>query len=197
MSCALKLGMAPILLILLAVTAPPQAARTEATPSSDRAEAYANRVTSLDRIEASGEASWGFDSPAITAVPPPPPPRAYIPRDYGPVPALSGPILLTGGKYIGTPYLYGGSTPAGFDCSGFVRYVYAENGVTLPRTADGIRDVGTVIPASQAQPGDVLYWDTGHVALYVAPGWRLDANRPGSTVQTRPIFGDPTYLRLG
>jgi cell wall-associated NlpC family hydrolase len=105
---------------------------------------------------------------------------------------LTGAILLTGGKYIGVPYVHGGTTSSGFDCSGFVQKVYAENGITIPRTTSGIRNAGTV--TTTPKPGDIMYWSAGHVALYVAPGWRLDANRPGSTVQIRPSYGNPIYL---
>lgn len=134
--------------------------------------------------------AWEYEAPQVAVAPPP----VSVPRDYGPVPELTGPILLTAEKYIGTPYVWGGESPAGFDCSGFVQHVYAENGVALPRTVDGLHNVGTV--TTTPQPGDLVL-TSSHVALYVAPGWQIDSPRPGKTVQIRPIWQkNPIYVHI-
>ena len=105
-------------------------------------------------------------------------------------------VYSAGASAVGVPYVRGGSSLSGFDCSGFVSWAYAQAGVTLPRTTSGIRWRATVISRADARPGDILYWP-GHVAIYAGPGLRLDSNRPGSTVQVRAIYGNPTYLRVG
>jgi cell wall-associated NlpC family hydrolase len=105
-------------------------------------------------------------------------------------------VIVAGETAIGTPYVWGGTTSAGFDCSGFVGYAYQAGGVTLPRTTAGIAAIATRIDPADAIPGDILYWP-GHVALYYGPGLRLDANRTGSTVQVHRIYGNPTYYRIG
>ncbi|MFC7876177.1 C40 family peptidase [Isoptericola sp. NPDC057391] len=99
-------------------------------------------------------------------------------------------------QYLGVPYQWGGSTPAGFDCSGFTSYVYAEAGITIPRTSSGQRDAGTVIPRDEAQPGDLI-WSPGHIAIYAGGDMQVEAPVPGKTVRYRSIWQDnPTFLRM-
>lgn len=87
---------------------------------------------------------------------------------------------------IGVPYVYGGTTPSGFDCSGFVQYVYSHFGVNLPRTTTQQENCGTQIPVSQAQPGDLYFWGNKgsayHVAICVGNGKYIAAPEPGQSV---------------
>ena len=87
---------------------------------------------------------------------------------------------------VGVPYVYGGTTPSGFDCSGFVQYVYSHFGVNLPRTTTQQENCGTQIPVSQAQPGDLYFWGpkgaTYHVAISVGNGKYIAAPEPGQSV---------------
>lgn len=95
-------------------------------------------------------------------------------------------VLSEARKHLGVPYLWGGTTTAGFDCSGLTRYVYGKAGINLPRTSSQQATVGTSIPVSQAQPGDLLFWDRGgkvyHVAIYIGEGNFIHAPRPGKSV---------------
>ncbi|WP_350227729.1 C40 family peptidase [Paraoerskovia sediminicola] len=100
-------------------------------------------------------------------------------------------------KHVGTKYRYGGTTPSGFDCSGFTKYVYKKSGVkTLPRTSSAQRHAGKRISKKHAKPGDLI-WAPGHVAIYAGGNTMIDAPRPGKTVQFRNIYmSNPTFLRV-
>ncbi|WP_240675165.1 C40 family peptidase [Cellulomonas endophytica] len=98
---------------------------------------------------------------------------------------------------VGVPYVWGGTTPAGFDCSGFTSYVYAQIGVSLPRTSSAQRGAGTVVPREQAQPGDLI-WTPGHIAIFAGGNLQVDAPVPGKTIQIREIWqANPTFIRVG
>ncbi|RPF20875.1 C40 family peptidase [Myceligenerans xiligouense] len=113
-------------------------------------------------------------------------------------PATTGSEVLSIAKqYIGVPYLWGGSTPAGFDCSGFTSYVYAQVGIDLPRTSSEQRYAGTVVSAAEARPGDLI-WSPGHIAIYAGGGMQIEAPVPGETVRHSQIWqSSPTYIRVG
>lgn len=89
-------------------------------------------------------------------------------------------------SFIGVPYVYGGTTPSGFDCSGFVQYVYNHFGKSLPRTTTQQENCGTQIPVSQAQPGDLYFWGNKgsayHVAICIGNGKYIAAPEPGQSV---------------
>ncbi len=100
-------------------------------------------------------------------------------------------------KYVGTKYRSGGTTPRGFDCSGFTSYVYKKAGVKrLPTSSSAQRHVGKVIPRSKAKAGDLI-WTPGHVAIYLGGNKQIDAPRPGKTVQVRSIWqSNPKFIRV-
>ena len=115
-----------------------------------------------------------------------------------PAPAVGSSIIETAYAYIGTPYVSMGSTPAGFDCSGFTSYVYAQHGVSLPHSSTAQMAMGVTIPESEAQPGDlVLLLGGGHVGLWVSPGVMIDAPVPGQYIGVRAMWGPYTIVRIG
>lgn len=95
---------------------------------------------------------------------------------------------------IGTPYVWGGKTPAGFDCSGFVAYVLNNSGRTsnFPSYTVAEESAVTQIPVSQAQPGDILFWgdhgSTYHTAIYLGNNQFIDAPQPGDTVGIHQMY---------
>ncbi|WP_274668891.1 C40 family peptidase [Demequina sp. B12] len=109
--------------------------------------------------------------------------------------AISGSaVIAEASKYVGVPYVSGGSSPSGFDCSGFTSYVYGQLGISLPRSSGAYYNVGTRV--SSPQPGDIIV-TPGHVGIYAGPNLQIDAPRPGKTIQFRPIWqSNPTYVRV-
>jgi cell wall-associated NlpC family hydrolase len=100
-------------------------------------------------------------------------------------------------QYIGTPYVFGGATPAGFDCSGYIMFVYAQFGISLPHSVSGEAARGTRISLADAVPGDVIIMN-GHDGFYAGNGNILDAPKPGGSVSIRPIWTTDYYIvRLG
>ncbi|MET0956286.1 MAG: C40 family peptidase [Cryobacterium sp.] len=100
-------------------------------------------------------------------------------------------------QYQGVPYVYGGATPAGFDCSGFVMYVYAQFGISLPHSSTGQGAAGTRIALADAQPGDLVIMD-GHDGFYAGNGNILHAPYEGAAVRVQPIWTSDYYIvRLG
>lgn len=100
-------------------------------------------------------------------------------------------------QYIGTPYSFGGSSPSGFDCSGFTRYVFGKAGTSLPRTTGAQQSAATSV--SSPRPGDLVFFGSPayHVGIYVGDGKMIDAPRSGSSVTIRPVFsGVSGYGRL-
>jgi cell wall-associated NlpC family hydrolase len=107
---------------------------------------------------------------------------ARMPRSPAPTAAASR-VLNTADRYVGVPYVWGGNTPNGFDCSGFTKYVFAKNGVTLPRTSREQARVGDGVPLDFgamragdlllfAEPGEAI----SHVAIYVGSGRIIHAS---------------------
>jgi cell wall-associated NlpC family hydrolase len=94
-------------------------------------------------------------------------------------------------RFIGTRYVYGGSSPrSGFDCSGFVRYVYAHFGVSLPHSSYAQFGDGRRVARASLRPGDLVFFDgLGHVGLYVGNGRFIHAPHTGTRVRVESLAG--------
>lgn len=91
-------------------------------------------------------------------------------------------IIDNAKKLLGTPYVWGGTTPSGFDCSGFVQYVFRQSGISLPRTTTEQCKVGTYVSKSDLQPGDLVFLQNtyregvSHVGIYIGDGKMIHAS---------------------
>jgi cell wall-associated NlpC family hydrolase len=84
-------------------------------------------------------------------------------------------VISTAKNYMGVPYVWGGTTPDGFDCSGFTQYVFGKNGISLPRTAAEQYQVGTSLSKSSLRAGDLVFFTTykagaSHLGIYLGDG---------------------------
>ena len=97
-------------------------------------------------------------------------------------------------RLLGVPYRYGGDSPSGgFDCSGFVRYVYAHLGLRLPHSSYADFGLGRRVERAALRPGDLVFFDgVGHVGMYVGGGRFIHAPHTGTHVQVTSL-SDPWY----
>jgi cell wall-associated NlpC family hydrolase len=107
--------------------------------------------------------------------------------------ADGGSVVAQAESYLGVPYVYGGGSYSGVDCSGLTSAVYADLGVSLPHSAAG--QYAATVPVSSPQPGDLVFSDftgggVGHVAIYAGGGMVISASLPGTTVRYEPLAYD-------
>ena len=99
-------------------------------------------------------------------------------------PSQYGGVVGIAMQYLGVPYVWGGASPSGFDCSGFVMFVYAQVGVSLPHLAAAQFNYGTPVSSDQLEPGDLVFFDgLGHVGIYIGGGQFIHAPHTGDVVK--------------
>jgi cell wall-associated NlpC family hydrolase len=108
-------------------------------------------------------------------------------------------VFTTALQYRGVPYVFGGADPSGFDCSGFIMFVYAQYGVNLPHSVHAQDGIGTPISEADAQPGDVVVFnDDSHDGFYAGNGMILHAPYPGARVRIQKIWtSNVHFIRFG
>lgn len=109
-------------------------------------------------------------------------------------------ITKTANSFYGAPYVWGGTSPSGFDCSGFVQYVFGQHGIYLPRTAGAQSGAGYGVSASQMKAGDIIIYGGGnHVGIYIGGGKVIHALNPSVGVTIGqwdyPYNGGVTAIR--
>ena len=126
------------------------------------------------------------------------PQKPDVPNINVPNNTIGGKIVNNALQYLGVPYVWGGNTPAGFDCSGLVQYVYAQLGISLPRTSYEQQAVATPISLVALQPGDLVFWGASayHVGIYIGNGQFIHAPAPGQNVKIQ-TYAEYSYTGAG
>ena len=151
-----------------AATAPAAAAAPEV--ASSRGNTSASRSTSARSTTSTKKASTQTKATS-----------ANVPQ------SASGVVNIARGL-LGIPYVYGGSTPSGFDCSGFTQYVFRKAGISIPRTASAQQRAATRV--SNPKPGDLVFFGSPawHVGIYTGNGMMIDSPKPGKSTSERRVF---------
>ena len=164
-----------------AVAATPSASSTS-TASSSAASSSANTSTTSASSSASASQAPASNTSSVSV--------------------SGGSIASNAAKYIGVPYVYGGTSPSGFDCSGLMYYAAKEAGINLPRTSQAQSTLGSYVSVSDLQAGDLVFWggvgSAYHVGIYIGGGQYVHAPAPGQsvTIQSMAYFAPSFGRRL-
>ena len=110
---------------------------------------------------------------------------------YTPPPATHTGVVGIALRYLGVPYVWGGASPSGFDCSGFVMYVFAQVGVSLPHNAAMQYSYGSPVSRENLQPGDLVFFNgLGHVGIYIGGNQFIHAPHTGDVVKISSLSED-------
>ena len=164
-----------------------------------------SEIAAIRAAEQRRQAQLAAQARARLAAPQPLIPDLATSEPATPAPAVlpAAPAAKYGGvvgiamQYLGIPYVYGGASPSGFDCSGFIMYVYAQVGVSLPHNAAAQYGYGTPVDRSQLQPGDLVFFNgLGHAGIYVGGGSFIHSPHTGDVVKISSMSGwySSTYV---
>jgi len=158
-----------------------EAARERAARAA--AEARLKAELAARKAQEQAAAAQTTQSSSAPTIAPPPPVSVPTGGGSGAGHAAAASIAL---RYLGVPYVYGGASPSGFDCSGLVMYVYAQLGISLPHYT--VAQWNATQPVSSPAPGDLVFFNgLGHVGIYIGGGRFVNAPHTGSVVRIDSI----------
>jgi cell wall-associated NlpC family hydrolase len=194
--------------LIMSIGVPAQAAQAERVTADS---STAIQVQQQRPVSAPATAAVSFDRPAVTSTPAPAAPQVAAKADQvistttqaapQAAAATAAPAIAVGSGHagvaaaayagIGHPYVYGGTSPSGWDCSGFVQWAYAQAGISIPRTNQWSGMVQTANP----QPGDLVVQNGGvHVGIYVGNGMVISALNPSAGTLLLPASATGTSV---
>ena len=161
-------------------------AAVEGATAGDRDTYDATSAAEMARIaQAARLASYG--GPSVRDLLANPPYPGYDPAT----------IVSIAMQYLGSPYVYGGASPAGFDCSGFTQFVFAHVGISLPHSSSAQGRMTAIAPEA-AMAGDLVLTDGGgHVGIYLGDGTMIHASTPSTGVKISKPWGSYWFVRVG
>jgi cell wall-associated NlpC family hydrolase len=158
-------------------------ARQERLAREARAQLRSAQTQTSDQQQSSPPPSEPTPAPSPSPSPPP----------ASPPPSTHGGVVGIALRYLGVPYRWGGASPSGFDCSGFLVYVFAKVGVYLPHSSYMQFRLGRFVPRSALQPGDAVFFNgASHVGIYIGSGRFVHAPHTGDVVKISSL-GDSWY----
>lgn len=112
--------------------------------------------------------------------------------------SIGNAVVKAAKQFLGVPYVWGGTTPKGFDCSGLMQYVFHKFGINIPRVTYDQVKAGKAVPRSALQPGDLIFFgtwnDPHHVGMFVGNGQFIEAPHTGDVVKISNLAGRSDYL---
>ncbi len=148
------------------------------------AQQAATNAAGNDQVELGGSvASSGDGGSAETSVP------IELPPTDG---SIGAQVVAVAMQYLGTPYVWGGAAPGGFDCSGLTSYAYGQLGIGLSHFTGAQWNEGVHVPADQMLPGDLVFFhsDLHHMGMYIGGGQMIHAPQTGDVVKISPLMND-------